>query len=444
MRIHLIAIGGSAMHNLALALQANGHDVSGSDDEIYDPAHSRLKENGLLPDSVGWSAARIDPEIDIVIVGMHARPDNPELLKAIELGLEIHSYPSYLYQHARKKERIVVGGSHGKTTTTAIIMHVLQKSNTSFDYLVGAQLAGFDHMVHLSDAPLMVLEGDEYLSSPLDTRSKFLHYKPQLAILTGIAWDHINVFPTFESYLDTFRQFIQGMESNGFLFYYGEDPALQEMVKHAPEGLTCIPYRGFDSGKSPGTVNLEGMEVSWPLFGAHNRQNLQAAWLVCKQLGIPKVQFAAAIQDFAGPSLRMQQLVSTEKLTVFRDFAHAPSKLRASIQAIRTEFPNKKLKAVFELHTFSSLNKSFLPDYQNTMDPADKAVVFYLPHTLEMKRMPALAPDFIRKAFQREDLIVLTSTEDLKNWLDKEREEGGVFAMMSSGNFGKLPKWYEL
>jgi UDP-N-acetylmuramate: L-alanyl-gamma-D-glutamyl-meso-diaminopimelate ligase len=443
MRIHLTAIGGSAMHNLALALQKIGHTVSGSDDEIYDPARSRLEAAGLLPEKEGWDPNRITADLDLLIVGMHARPDNPELLKAQEIGVPLHSYPSFLYSHSKDKQRVVVGGSHGKTTTTSIIMHVLQNSNTSFDYLVGAQLSGFDHMVQLSDAPVIVLEGDEYLSSPLDRRSKFLHYRPQLAVLTGIAWDHINVFPTFESYLDTFRQFIQSMPPESTLFYYAGDAHLQDLVQEAPANVRCIGYDAVPEGEQDQTVLLNGEVVSWSLIGKHNRENLQAAWLVCQALGVSEPDFAAALEQFAGPALRLEKRYETDQMTVFRDYAHAPSKLQATLEGLRKHYPHRRVTAIFELHTFSSLNRDFLPHYAGTMQTADQAVVFYLPHTLQMKRMPNLDPAFIREAFDQPNLIVIDNTEDLKKWLLTQQEEGGIFAMMSSGNFGQLGEWYE-
>ncbi|MBR9921125.1 MAG: peptidoglycan synthetase [Bacteroidetes bacterium] len=438
MRIHLIAIGGSAMHNLALALQANGHQVSGSDDEIYDPARSRLANAGLLPASIGWDADRITPEIDVIILGMHARKNNPELIKAQNLGLEIHSYPSFLYQQAKEKKRVVIAGSHGKTTTTSLIMHVLRKSNTSYDYLVGAQLPDFDRMVRLSDSPLVILEGDEYLSSPLDARPKILHYRPHLAVITGIAWDHINVFPTFEDYLDSFRKFLQSIEPGGTVFYFEGDAVLQKLIEEAPSGIQCIPYRAVPSGEKEGQVLLEGAPAEWNLFGNYNRQNLQAAWQICKSLGVSRATFAEALKSFNGPALRMQQKYASEDLMVFRDFAHAPSKLMAGLKGLREQFPERKLKVVFELHTFSSLNKDFIPLYKGALDPADEAVVFFLPHTLEMKQMPPLDHGFIKSAFGRQDIKVITSTTDLKNWLENEKQKGGVFAMMSSGNFGNL------
>ena len=437
MRIHLTAIGGSAMHNLALALHKNGHLVTGSDDEIYDPARSRLEAAGLLPEKIGWQPEQIHPEIDLVIVGMHARADNPELQRATDLGIPIHSYPSFLYEQSVSKQRVVVGGSHGKTTTTSIIMHVLQNSNTPFDFLVGAQLSGFEHMVQISDAPLIVLEGDEYLSSPLDRRSKFLHYRPHIAVLTGIAWDHINVFPDFESYLDTFRQFIQSIEKGGVLFYFKEDPWLQKLVSEASGDIRCIGYSALEEAQV-GRVVIDGEELAWNLIGKHNRENLHAAWLVCKELGMDASDFVDKLGEFAGPALRLQLIRKDENSTMYRDYAHAPSKLKATVEALRATYPENKLKAVFELHTFSSLNRDFIPHYKGTMDSADEAVVFFLPHTLEMKRMPGLDEAYIQECFGRQDLEVITDKESLKQWLEREMKSGGVFAMMSSGNFGGM------
>ncbi len=364
------------MHNLALALQKNGHVVTGSDDEIYSPAKERLEKTGLLPPMFGWFPEKITDSLDLVILGMHAKADNPELLRAQELGLRVLSFPEFIYEHAKDKRRIVVAGSHGKTTTTAMIMHVLQKRNIPFDYLVGAQLEGFDTMVQLSDAPLMVIEGDEYLSSPLDRRPKFLHYRPHIAIVTGIEWDHINVFPTFEEYKRQFELLVENLEPGGSLIYYDKDPHLREIVRRSTADFFAAPYTVLQHHVLYGRVIVKwknGERFNLEIFGEHNLANLNAALFVCLELGITEAEFLEEAETFKGAAKRMQLLVETDKSAAWLDFAHAPSKVRATVSAAKSLHPKRQLVACAELHTFSSLNKNFLPQYAHTMDAADLA-----------------------------------------------------------------------
>lgn len=440
MRIHLIAIGGSAMHNIALALDENGHEVSGSDDEIYNPARDRLAARGLLPPQTGWFPERIHAGLDVVILGMHARADNPELARAQELGIPIFSYPAFLYEHAREKTRVVVAGSHGKTTTTSMILHYLRSAGRDFDYLVGAQVDGFETMTRLSQAPLMVLEGDEYFSSPIDPVPKIYHYRPHLAILTGVAWDHINVFPTFGSYLDAFRQFLQTIEPGGQVWYDQRDPHLKKLIGEAPAAVTCIPYGPFPAYLE-GTeffVETPGGAVATPLIGQHNFANLQAAYLACRHLGLSEAELTAAIPTFKGASKRLQVLVDRQGFTSYLDFAHAPSKVRATVQAVRERHPDRELIACLELHTFSSLNPAFLPEYAHALDQADRAAVFFSPHTLEMKKLPPLPAADLQSHFKRLDLNVFTEVSALEEWKREVEGEGKVVLWMSSGNFGGL------
>ena len=439
MHIHLIAIGGSAMHNLALALQYNHHTVTGSDDEIYNPARDRLERKGLLPDSFGWNPARIHTGIDAIILGMHARKDNPELRKAQELGIPIFSYPSFLYQEALKKQRVVIAGSHGKTTTTSMILHVLKYINRDFDYLVGAIIDGFDNMVRISDADLMVLEGDEYLSSPLDLKPKIMHYKPHLAVITGIAWDHINVFPSFEGYVNQFEQFINTIQPKGKLFYYENDIALQKILKNKQFDFDIIPYTAFSFEVKAQKTYLkseQGKLIPLSIFGLHNLENLQAAFLVCKELGVSEGDFFEAIQDFKGAAKRLQVLHQTKQSISFQDFAHAPSKLKATVKAVKTQYPTRRLVACIELHTFSSLNKKFFPEYQNSMKEADLAIVFYSEHTLKMKKLPAFTKEEVQTAFNHPKLLVFTNKEALAAQLAQENWNNTNLLLMSSGTFG--------
>jgi UDP-N-acetylmuramate: L-alanyl-gamma-D-glutamyl-meso-diaminopimelate ligase len=443
MKIHLIAIGGAAMHNLALALHQNGHQITGSDDEIYNPALTRLAKAGILPAEFGWFPDKISTELDCIILGMHARKDNPELAKAQALGLKIYSYPEYIYLHAQNKKRVVIAGSHGKTTTTSMIMHVLHHWKRDFDYLVGAMLEGFDTMVRLSDAPVMIIEGDEYLSSPIDLVPKIHHYKPHIAIITGIAWDHMNVFPTFENYVSQFKIFIETIDKKGVLFYDEKDKNLVEIAQVSP--CKSIPYAAFDSvvkrnktylRSHPETQNPKP-ETLTPLsiFGEHNLTNLKAAYLVCREIGVSDEQFFEAVKTFKGAAKRLQVLHKTAKSIAFLDFAHAPSKVKATIEAMKAQYPKRSLVAALELHTFSSLNKDFLPQYKGTMAAADIAIVFFNEHTLAMKKMPPLSIDEVKSYFNHPNLHVFTDNQVFTAFLKQHKFENQNLLLMTSGTF---------
>ena len=437
MHIHFIAIGGAAMHNLALAVAAkSGYVVTGSDDEIFEPARSRLEAKGLLPAQMGWHPELITPDIDAVILGMHAREDNPELLKAKELGLKIYSFPEYLYEQTKDKTRIVVGGSHGKTTTTAMILYVLKKLGIETGYMVGAQIEGFDNMVGLSDtSKYAVFEGDEYLSSPLDRRSKFHLYHPHIAILTGIAWDHINVFPTFDLYVDTFRTFVNLIEPDGTLIYYQEDENLCSIASHARKDIQCIPYDTPQYTIEQGITYVGQEHVPLHVFGKHNLQNLQAAALACRQIGISEDTFYHAISDFTGASNRLEKIAETPVSIAFKDFAHSPSKLRATINAVREQFPERKLVACMELHTFSSLMADFLPQYLGCMEKADVAYVYFNPKVIEHKHLQPITQEEVRQAFGTKNVTVFTDVVSLQQALERMDFNNTVLLMMTSGTY---------
>lgn len=445
MKIYVISIGGAAMHNVALALQANGHHVTGSDDEIYEPSKSRLAKAGLLPDKMGWNPDQITQDIDIIILGMHAKSDNPELIRAQELGLKIYSYPSYVYQHAQDKKRVVVAGSHGKTTTTSMIMHVLREASVDFDYLVGAQLEGFDLMARFSDAPLMIIEGDEYLSSPIDRRPKMLHYRPHIAVLTGIAWDHINVFPSFDIYKDQFKQFVDCMEPESKLFYF-DIKEIQDIVHSSDNTLSRIGYRGL-AQSTDGQVMYEGFGYPLHIFGRHNMQNLEAALRVCMTLGVSEDLFFESMKSFKGAAKRLQLLAENKGnfSAMYLDFAHAPSKVAATTAAMKEKFEDRKLIAVLELHTFSSLDPAFIFHYKNSLQKADEAAVFYDAHTLKMKAKSDIEPQLILDAFLFDGLKVFTEKAALEHWLDREHYYKTNILLMSSGNFGAISyqEWAE-
>ncbi|MFK7809959.1 MAG: UDP-N-acetylmuramate--L-alanine ligase [Saprospiraceae bacterium] len=441
MRIHLIATGGSAMHNLAIALHCNHHTVTGSDDEVYNPAKDRLAKHGLLPDKMGWDASRITKDLDLIILGMHARPDNPELLRAKELGIKIYSYPEYLYLHAKNKVRLVVAGSHGKTSTTSMIMHVLRFHNKDFDYMVGAQLEGFDQMVRLTDAPLMVIEGDEYLSSPIDRRPKFLHYKPQIAIITGIAWDHINVFPTFKGYVEQFKLFIESIRKTGHLYVYQNDKHLKKLIKQLDSKLKTTSYEAFPHDIENGKVivNSGKRKVKLDIFGQHNMENMQAAHLACQQVGISTEEFIKAIKTFKGAAKRLQLLKKNKTGgEAFLDFAHAPSKVAATTKAMRARAGTQKVVACLELHTFSSLNKKFLSQYKGSLDAADKAIVYFSEHTLKMKKLKPITREEVAKAFAHKNIQVFTDNKKVISALKRFKFTDKKLLLMSSGTFSGI------
>ncbi len=438
-RVHFIAIGGAAMHNLAIAIsKKNNFLVTGSDDEIFEPSYSRLKENGLLPDEMGWFPDRIHKGLSAVILGMHATEDNPELLRAKELGLKIFSFPEYLYQQTRSKTRIVVGGSHGKTTTTAMILFVLKQLKIDADYMVGAQIEGFDNMVKLSyEARIAVFEGDEYLTSPIDHRPKFHLYKPHIAVLTGIAWDHINVFPTFSVYLEQFKKFTELMEVQGRLIYFDGDENLNEIVAHLRRDIVPFGYNTPAHEVRDGVTYLKTKkgEVALKVFGEHNLQNMEAARLACRQIGVTDDQFYSVICNFPGASNRLQKIVETQNSVAFKDFAHSPSKLKATVHAVKNQYPERKLIACMELHTFSSLTDDFLPQYAGCMEQADVAFVYYNPEVIHHKRLKEINPEQVKQAFNKKNLEVFTDSQALQTKLRSLNYDNSALLLMTSGNF---------
>ena len=438
-RVHFIAIGGAAMHNLAIAISKKDNFlVTGSDDEIFEPSRSRLKENGLLPDKMGWFPDRIHKGLQAVILGMHATEDNPELIRAKELGLKIYSFPEYLYQQTRSKTRIVIGGSHGKTTTTAMILFVLKQMKIDADYMVGAQIEGFDNMVKLSyESRIAVFEGDEYLTSPLDRRPKFHLYKPHIAVLTGIAWDHINVFPTFENYVEQFRIFTELMEVQGRLIYFDGDKDLNEIAQHLRRDIVPFPYNTPEYEVRDGITYLITKYGDIPLkvFGEHNLQNMNAARLACKQIGVTDEQFYSVISEFPGASNRLQKIAETNNSVAYKDFAHSPSKLRATVKAVKHQYPDRKLIACMELHTFSSLTEEFLPQYAGCMEEADVAFVYYNPEVIQHKHLKDIQPEHVKKAFGGSNLTVFTESEALQQKLRELNYDNTALLLMTSGNF---------
>lgn len=439
MKVHFIAIGGSAMHNLALALQnKKGFTITGSDDEIFEPSKSRLAAKGLLPEKQGWFPEKITKEIDSIILGMHARSDNPELIRAKELGIKVFSYPEYLYEQSKNKIRIVIGGSHGKTTITSMVMHVMRYAGIKFDYMVGAQVQGFDTMVSLSEeAKFMVLEGDEYLSSPDDLRPKFHLYYPNIALLSGVAWDHINVFPTFENYVEQFSIFAGMIEKDGALVWFEKDQELSQIAKKLKPGIKSISYNTHPHVIENGMTFLQYKNTKIPLevFGKHNLQNISGALEVCKLARIDEKTFYEAISTFNGANKRLQKLGENKNTTIFLDFAHSPSKVTATIQAVKEQFPQRKLIACLELHTFSSLKKEFLPEYNGAMEMADEAIVYYNHHTIEHKRLNPVDPKEVSEAFSKKGIEIFTESKQLIDHLYSSDYKNKVLLMMSSGNF---------
>lgn len=441
MRTHFIAIGGAAMHNLALALHNKGYHVTGSDDAIFEPSKSRLERKGLLPAEMGWFPEKITSDIEAIILGMHAKADNPELLKAQELGLKIYSYPEFLYEQSKTKTRVVIGGSHGKTTITSMILHVMHYHNIKVDYMVGAQLEGFDTMVHLThENDFIVLEGDEYLSSPIDRRPKFHLYQPNIALLSGIAWDHINVFPTFDNYVEQFEIFVNQITKGGILVYNEEDVTVKKVAEESTNAIRKIPYQTPNYTVENGTTLLETPEGSMPIevFGAHNLNNLAGAKWICQNMGVDEADFYEAIASFKGASKRLEKIAEGKGKVAYKDFAHSPSKVSATTKAVKNQYPDRKLIACLELHTYSSLNAEFLKEYQGALDAADVAVVFYSPDAVKIKQLEEVTYDQIAQSFQRDDLIIYTNPADFKNFLFSQNLDNSALLLMSSGNYGGL------
>lgn len=443
MRTHFIAIGGSAMHNLALALHQKGYIVTGSDDAIFEPSKTRLEKKGLLPAQMGWFPEKITADIDAVILGMHAKADNPELLKAQQLGLKIYSYPEFLYEQSKNKTRVVIGGSHGKTTITSMILHVMHFHGINVDYMVGAQLEGFDTMVHLTeDNDFMVLEGDEYLSSPIDRRPKFHLYQPNIALISGIAWDHINVFPTYENYVEQFEIFIQRITNGGILVYNQDDPEVKRVAEAATNPIRKIPYTTPNYKVANGVTLLDTPEGDMPIevFGAHNLNNLAGAKWICQNMGVDEADFYEAIASFKGASKRLEKIAENKHNVAYKDFAHSPSKVSATTKAVKEQYPNRTLIACLELHTYSSLNPEFLKEYEGALDAADVAVVFYSPDAVKIKQLEEVTAEQIGQAFNRNDLIIYTNPAAFKEYLFhlKYDTQGIALLLMSSGNYGGL------
>ncbi|NCP20673.1 MAG: peptidoglycan synthetase [Zetaproteobacteria bacterium] len=441
MNIHFIAIGGSAMHNLAIALKQKGHNVTGSDDVIHEPSKSRLAAKGLLPNAWGWFPENINAQIDAIILGMHAKPDNLELVKAQELGLKIYSYPEFLYEQSKDKIRVVIGGSHGKTTITAMILHVMRVHHLEVDYMVGAQLKGFDTMVHLThENKFMVLEGDEYLSSPIDRRPKFHLYQPNIALLSGIAWDHINVFPTFENYVEQFRIFVEAIRPDGIIVYNNEDEVVKQVVEQSSKALKRDPYKTPNYTIKNGKTFIETEEGFMPLeiFGKHNLQNLAGAKQICQHMGVNETDFYKAMASFMGADKRLEKIGVSKNTVIFKDFAHSPSKVKATTNAVKAQYSNKRVIACLELHTYSSLNANFLSQYQHALDAADVAVVFYAPDAVAIKQLESISAQQIKEAFNRKDLHVFTNPKIFSDYLFSQNLEQTALLLMSSGNYGGL------
>ena len=441
MKIHFIAIGGSAMHNLALALHHKKYTITGSDDVIFEPSKKRLANKGLLPLSLGWFPKKINKDLDAIILGMHAKLDNPELLRAKELGLQIYSYPEFLYEQSKNKSRVVIGGSHGKTTITSMILHVLNYNNKEVDYMVGAQLDGFDRMVHLTeDNDFIILEGDEYLSSPIDRRPKFHLYQPNIALLSGIAWDHINVFPTYKNYVEQFQIFVDSIVKGGSITYNEEDLEVKKIVEASENPIRKLPYHTPEYTVENGQTLLETPEGAMPIeiFGKHNLSNLAGAKWICQNIGVDEEDFYEAIATFKGASKRLEKIAEGTTSVAYKDFAHSPSKVEATTKAVKEQYKNRKLFACLELHTYSSLNAIFLKEYKDTLIDADIAVVFYSPEAVEIKQLKEVTEMQIAQSFQRDDIKIFTNAILFRNFVFEQEFTNSVLLLMSSGNYGGL------
>lgn len=437
-KVHFIAIGGAVMHNLAIALHNKGYLITGSDDEIFEPSRSRLAKYGLLPGKFGWDQEMITTEIDTIILGMHAKSDNPELIRARELGLKIMSFPEYLYEQTKDKKRIVVAGSHGKTTTTAMIMHVFRFLGIKFDYMAGSVIDGFETMVGLSDdAQIAVLEGDEYLTSALDRRPKFHLYMPDIAILNGIAWDHMNVFPTFENYVGQFKIFVEKISDGGSLIYFDGDAEVKKVALASGASIRKIPYKihGYFQNKTGFYGATHNRVIPLKIFGEHNMQNLSAAREACIAAGVSEDDFYSAIQSFEGTSKRLQNLKENSKGIVYLDFAHSPSKVKATVEAVVSRYPEREVIACLELHTYSSLNADFLPLYEGTLTNASTAFVYFNPHAIALKKLKPISKEIVSKAFGGDNIHVYDNSEELFTYIKSQNYLCPVYLFMSSGDF---------
>ena len=436
-KYHLIAVGGSVMHNVAIDLKDMGHIITGSDDEIYEPSRSRLQAKSLLPEEMGWHPEKIDVTLDAVILGKHARIDNPELKKAQELGIPIYSFPEFISKHSKAKRRVCIAGSHGKTSTTAMIMHVLRKMDMTFDYLVGAKLDGFEKMVKISDADVLICEGDEYPSSALDNRAKMLHYNADISVITGMAWDHVNIYKTYESYKDAFRRFLKSMPEHGVCFFDQSDEVLNHMMQNEIFDVKRISYDALEPNKKS-VLEWEGNTYDLKVFGRHNMLNMNAARLVCAELGVSADEFFNAMSDFKGAAKRLE-LISENKPVIYRDFAHAPSKCQATVEAVRSRYGQSKIKAILELHTFSSLDQKFIKNYKGTMNNADEAIVFYDEHALKMKKMPELEAAKVANSFDHAHIEVISDPKHLAKAIKNSQNDGTeVLLIMSSGSLAGI------
>jgi UDP-N-acetylmuramate: L-alanyl-gamma-D-glutamyl-meso-diaminopimelate ligase len=440
MRIHLIAIGGAVMHNLAIALKQQGHIVSGSDDEIFEPSLSRLAKYGILPEHFGWFPDKITTQTDAVILGMHARADNPELRKAMELQIPVYNFPEYVYEQSKNKLRVAICGSHGKTTITSMVMHCLKQAGIKFDYLVGAMLEGFETMVHLSDAEIIIIEGDEYFASALDRRPKFLFYKPHITLISGIAWDHFNVFPTWDAYVNQFKLLLDNLDETAQVFYHADDGGVAEVVSSTTsnavfKGYASLQYTVEDASTS---IVYDGAKYHFSVFGKHNMQNMSGAKHICNALGISDAIFFTAMQTFQGASKRLEKYYEDAHKIIFRDFAHAPSKVRATVHAVKEQYAQKTIIACLELHTYSSLNKAFMPQYKDSMKLADIRIVYFNPHTLQMKNLDPLTVEEVKQFFADEEINVFNTTTNIISFIKKLNSANSVLLFMSSGNFNNL------
>jgi UDP-N-acetylmuramate: L-alanyl-gamma-D-glutamyl-meso-diaminopimelate ligase len=441
MKVHFTAIGGAVMHSLAIALNRQGYEVSGSDDKIADPARTNLAREGILPEAEGFFPEKVNSSLDAIILGMHARIDNPELLRAQELKIPIYSFPHYIYEVSKNKKRIVIAGSHGKTTITSMVMHVLHVNGIDIDYMVGAKVKGFDTGVRLSEsAPIIVIEGDEYLASPIERESKFMFYHPHIALITGVAWDHINVFPVYEDYVNQFRKFANSVEDGGSISYYSGDKELQKIFADYQGAAKVIPYTTSDYEVRENRTYVRTAEGEYPtiIFGTHNMQNMEGARTVCREVGITDHQFYSAMMTFEGAANRLEKLGENAQTVIYKDFAHSPSKLQATVNAMKEQYPNRKLTAVMELHTFSSLNKDFLQEYHGGMDKADTALVFIDHEAMKLKQMPPLDPQLIIQSFGRDDMKVFSSKGELQSFLLAQDWKENNLLLMTSGQFGGM------
>ena len=440
MKIHFIAIGGSIMHSLAIQLKKNGHIITGSDDVIREPSKSNLNHYDILPAKEGWCSKKISTDLDMVILGMHAKKNNPELLEAQKYNIPVISFPEFIFNSSKYKKRVVIAGSHGKTTITAMIIHVLNEYNIKFDYLLGAKIDALENQVKLDDSKLIIIEGDEYFSSAIDLKPKFMHYDPDVLVVSGVSWDHINVFPTKSSYESAFSKLLNHViEKNGKIFYYTHDLFLQKSLSAYNQLSQSYDSPRYIIKKGQFILVHKNENIPLNIFGKHNMENMEAARQVCQEIGVCESDFYKSIKNFKGASRRLNLIKEIENHSaVYYDFAHSPSKVFATVNAVKELYPDRFLIGCLELHTYSSLNVDFIPNYLNTLNNCSESWLYFDEQELQRKGFAKLDRKFLLRAFNHPNMTIINNKKLLRQKINQIELDNTNLLLMSSGNFSGL------